>query len=207
MLSGIRIALEALQSIAAKNRPSDDGSNHLIFQGLKMSSNDSFISGEDDAVMVGRDDVSNYNEANILPESPATLERIRAWLRPTSYNLDSSEYRKHLASHLPGTDDWLTSSTTYSQWRDSVVHGMLWIKGVPGSGKSVFAAMLVDHLSRAVERVSVLYFFFRQIIDANHAHVALLRDWLDQVLTYNPPLQRQLKEYVENGRSLESLSP
>jgi hypothetical protein len=156
--------------------------------------------------MIDRDDVSNYNEANILPESPATLQRIRAWLRPTAYNLESSEYRKHLASHLPGTGNWLTSSTTYRQWRDSVVHSMLWIKGVPGSGKSIFAAMLADQLSRAGEGVPVLYFFFRQIIDANHAPVALLRDWLDQVLIYSPPLQRQLKEYIENGRSLESLS-
>ncbi len=170
-----------------------------------MSTSAASSSGEDDAVVIHRDDVSDYNEHNILPESPETLQRIRAWLQPTAYNLENSEYHKHLASHLAGTGNWLTSSTTYRQWIDSAVHGTLWIKGVPGSGKSVFAAMLADQLSREREGVHVLHFFFRQIIDTNHTQVALMRDWLHQVLIYSPPLQKQLKEYVESRRSLESI--
>lgn len=76
--------------------------------------------------------------------------------------------------------------------------------GIPGSGKSVFAATLINHLQQ--EDVPTLYFFFRQIIDANHSPVAALRDWLDQILTFSPPLQLILKEYVDSRRSLESLS-
>jgi ankyrin repeat protein len=44
--------------------------------------------------------------------------------------------------------------------------------------------------------VPVLYFFFRQIIDANYTPRAALQDWLAQVLDYSPPLQLQLKEYL-----------
>lgn len=72
------------------------------------------------------------------------------------------------------------------------------------SGKSVFAATLADQL--ASPGVPVLHFFFRQIIEANHRPINLLRDWLSQILEYSPPLQTILKEHIEHGRSLGSFS-
>ena len=75
--------------------------------------------------------------------------------------------------------------------------------GIPGSGKSVIASTLIHHLAR--EGVPVLYFYFRQTIDANHSPVSLLRDWLVQILSFIPLLQVQLKKYMDGRRSLESL--
>lgn len=162
------------------------------------------VSDDEDLVLIDNDQISNYNADNILPVSPDTLAKLRAWLDPTKYNLDSGEYRKHLASRMAGTGTWLPSLKNYQQWHNSSEDGLLWIKGIPGSGKSVLAASLVQKL--AAEGVPVLFFFFRQIIDANHRPVNLLRDWLDQVLVYSPPLQIILKGYVESGRSLETVS-
>lgn len=159
-----------------------------------------------DAVIIDRDDISNYNPEQILPEDPKTIQKIRAWLQPTSYDIGGGEYRKHLASHVAGTGAWLTSSAIYQQWLQSDEHGLLWIKGIPGSGKSVMAANLIHEIAQANPGCPVLYFFFRQIIDANHEPEALLRDWMDQVLEYSPPLQKQLKAYVEDHRSLDSIS-
>ncbi|KAF7551279.1 hypothetical protein G7Z17_g5140 [Cylindrodendrum hubeiense] len=159
---------------------------------------------DEDLVVIGQDDVSNYNDDGILPESLETIDKIRDWLKPTEYNTDSSEYHKHLASHLAGTGTWLPSLQKYQQWHDSPDHGLLWIKGIPGSGKSVFAATLAQML--AGEGVPVLFFFFRQIIDANHQPVNLMRDWLDQILVYSPPLQAILNQYVETHRSLDTVS-
>jgi hypothetical protein len=164
------------------------------------------IDGEEDAVVIDRDDVSNYNPEQILPESPKEIKKIRKWLQATDYAHQSGEFRKHLASYMPGTASWLTSSDTYRSWTDGQDYGMLWIKGIPGSGKSVVAAHLVDLLIRSNPGTPVLYFFFRQIIHANHEPVALLRDWLDQILEYSPPLQKHLKELVEDCRSLSSLA-
>ncbi|KAM0417054.1 hypothetical protein ACHAPT_012960 [Fusarium lateritium] len=170
-----------------------------------MSLHDAPSSSDDnDVVVLGRDDVSNYNPDNILPESSETIAEIRKWLRPTEYNLDGSEYLKHLASHLANTGEWLPRLDGYKTWHDSPDHGLLWIRGVPGSGKSVIAATLAHRLSQ--EDVPVLFFFFRQIIDANHRPINLLRDWLDQILLYSPPLQSTLKEYIDTDRSVDSVS-
>lgn len=163
-------------------------------------------SSDDGAVVIDRDDISNYNPEHILPESPEEISKIRKWLQATDYAHESGEFRKHLASHMVGTGSWLTSTDVYCTWVDSADHGTLWIKGIPGSGKSVVAAHLIDTLQLEHPGVPVLYFFFRQIIDANHEPAALLRDWLDQVLEYSPPLQKRLKELLEARRSLTSLS-
>jgi hypothetical protein len=159
---------------------------------------------DQDAVIVGRDDVSDFNEENILPQPPDILAKIRARLQPTEYDNEWGEFRKHLASHLPGTGNWLFSSDVYQQWHSNQDKGLLWIRGIPGSGKSVFAASIVHRLRQ--EKCPMLYFFFRQIIDANHSPTAALRDWLAQLLPFSPPLQAALKEYVDKNRHVDSLS-
>ncbi|KAI9150126.1 Solute carrier family 40 member 1 [Paramyrothecium foliicola] len=140
------------------------------------------ISECDEAVVVNYQDVSDFNEQNILPQSDATQQIIRDWLKPTSYDAENGEYAKHRASHLRGTGEWLFNSKAFHDWHDGDEQGLLWIKGIPGSGKSVVAASLIETLSK--EDAPVLFFFFRQIIDANHKPIALLRDWLAQILPF-----------------------
>lgn len=52
----------------------------------------------------------------------------------------------------------------------------------------------------------MLYFFFRQIIDANHSPLRAVRDLIAQVLGFSPPLQSTLKKHLEKGRTVDSLS-
>lgn len=68
------------------------------------------------------------------------------------------------------------------------------------------AAKIIADLRASETNAPVLYFFFRQIIDANHEPSALLRDWMDQLLEHSVVLQRQLYSYVDDCRSLESVS-
>ncbi|KAJ3477766.1 hypothetical protein NLG97_g8750 [Lecanicillium saksenae] len=140
------------------------------------------------------------------PLSPDKLSKVRQWLEPTAYDISGGEYRRHASSHLSGTGGWLTGSAEYQQWLTSQEHGLLWIKGIPGSGKSVMAAKIIAELKESDPKVPVLYFFFRQIIDANHEPSALLRDWMDQLLQHSPVLQRELYGYVHDQHTLESVS-
>ncbi len=52
----------------------------------------------------------------------------------------------------------------------------------------------------------MLSFFFRQIIATNRTPQALIRDWLAQLLRFSPPLQKKLKELLDQRRSLETLA-
>jgi ankyrin repeat protein len=165
----------------------------------------SLSDSDSDAVLVGPNDVRDFNEDNILPLPADKLKNIRDWLQPTPYDLERSEFSRHLTSYLQGTGQWLVSTRTYKQWHQGDENGLLWIKGIPGSGKSVMAASIIQRLHQ--EKVPVLYFFFRQIIDANHQPVAALRDWLCQILSFSPPLQVRLRdEYLEKERHIDSVA-
>lgn len=142
----------------------------------------------------------NRHEANLSPED---LAKIQKWLQPTNHTAVSSEFRRHLGSQAPGTSNWICDTLKFKQWQTSENHGSLWIKGVPGAGKSVLAASMVDHLKRDGEN-PVLYFFFRYIIAANRTSRSLVRDWLAQLLPYSSRLQALLQPLSSN--ELENVS-
>lgn len=137
-------------------------------------------------------EVIDSREASLGPDA---LERLQAWLQPTDYLAESSEFRRHLASQAPGTGLWMCDTHRFLQWHDSADHGSLWIKGVPGAGKSVIAASMIEHL-RSAEDVPVLFFFFRYIIAANRRPRSLMRDWLAQLLPHSTRLQAALQSVL-----------
>lgn len=71
--------------------------------------------------------------------------------------------------------------------------------GIPGSGKSVFAANLVNRLR--LEDCPVLYFFFRHTIDSNHRPEAAFRDFLAQLIGQSPQLQLECASLVGSQNS------
>lgn len=156
---------------------------------------------DDDFEIVDSVQLAKY----IVAEKKPDLSKIRAWLRPTEYGASSSEYHRHLSSQASGTGEWIRETPSFSQWHSSDRHGSIWVKAVPGAGKSVIAASMVDSFARN-ESVPVLYFFFRQVIEANRTGRALLQDWLAQLLSFSHVLQVALWELVEEQKELESLS-
>ncbi|KAK6953252.1 hypothetical protein Daesc_005553 [Daldinia eschscholtzii] len=135
--------------------------------------------------------------------SPEEIEKIRNWLNPTDYLAESGEFRRNLSCQAPGTGLWITQTHEYRKWHDSSEHGSLWVKGVPGAGKSVMAATVIQRL-RTSENCPVLFFFFRNIVAANFSPRSLIRDWLAQLLPYSPKLQVSLRQRLQT--SLEETS-
>ncbi|KAK0631066.1 hypothetical protein B0T17DRAFT_616636 [Bombardia bombarda] len=85
---------------------------------------DSVDDDDDDAVVIGRDDVCDYNEDNILPQSEQTLKQIRAWLNPTEYDHDGSEYQKHLSSHLAAMQVNQRPQAALRDWLAQILRGV-----------------------------------------------------------------------------------
>ncbi|KAF8851736.1 hypothetical protein BDZ45DRAFT_765904, partial [Acephala macrosclerotiorum] len=158
-----------------------------------------------DFVVLDNEDIDDYNEDGILPQSPEVLAGIQKWLQHTDYLADSSEYNKHLSSHVPGTGLWIQKTEAYRLWHDSPDHGSLWTKAIAGAGKSVFAAMIAAKLAKD-EKVPVVSFFFRQIIATNHDPQSLVRDWISMILKHSPPLQARMKKYMDDRRTLDNIT-
>jgi DNA replication protein DnaC len=89
----------------------------------------------------------------------AELTKVQEWLQTTDYEAQSSEFHRNLSSQAPGTGLWICETSKYQQWQDSTEHTSLWIKGVPGAGKSIIAASMIQNLQKA-GGTPALYFFF-----------------------------------------------
>lgn len=167
----------------------------------------------DDFTLVERDMVP---AASTAPEAEVEKRRkqLRNWLQPTDYLSPGNEYMKHLKSYVPGTGKWVEESPIFRSWRgddmtgdpgadtDSGYHRIapttgfgascLHIRGVAGSGKSVFSASTIHQLQ--ANGSIVLFFFFRQIVERNHAAKYLVRDFAAQLLPHSEVLRRELSE-------------
>ncbi|KAJ8067271.1 hypothetical protein OCU04_004632 [Sclerotinia nivalis] len=140
----------------------------------------------------------------MLADEEPDLAAIKAWLNPTDYLASSSEFSRHLSSKSPETGEWIRKTSQFGQWHSSVNHGSIWIKAVPGAGKSVLAASMAQSLSMH-ESVPVLFFFFRQIIETNRTSRGLLQDWMCQLLPFSEVLQLILLSYVKSKQSQGSV--
>jgi ankyrin repeat protein len=139
------------------------------------------------------------------------IAELLKWLQPTDFLSPGNEFMKHLHSYVPGTGRWVHESAPFRAWTglgndaDPCLH----VRGVAGSGKSVFAANAVRQLQES-GRV-VLFFFFRQIVDKNHTARYLVRDFAAQLLPHCPALVAALtalsQEHAVRGNELGLVWP
>jgi len=156
------------------------------------------------------------------------IDRIVQWLQPTDFLSPGNEFMKHLHSYVPGTARWAHESGPFRAWMGLLddddegheaaasgkgrhTHCCLHMRGVAGSGKSVFAASTVRQLQESGPGNVVLFFFFRQIVDKNHTARYLVRDFAAQLLPHSPALLAALttlsQEDAVRGNELSLVWP
>ncbi|CAG8192289.1 unnamed protein product [Penicillium salamii] len=136
-------------------------------------------------------------------ESLAKIKRLKKWLSPTDSDSPTSEFRRHLHSHVKDTGEWIFETEQYSEWSMTDSTGNLWIRGIPGCGKSVVAANLVGRLQDLGD-APVLFYFFREIIETN-GPVELVRDFCEKLLDSSPDLQSSLEKLRAEFSAVESV--
>lgn len=147
-------------------------------------------------------DFIDHDDTSLGPE---VVDKIQRWLQPTDYLAESGEFRHHLSSQAPGTGLWIYETDEYRKWHDSLNHSSLWIKGVPGAGKSVTASSIIRHLQVTEPDCPGLFFFFRNIVTTNSSPRALIQDWLAQLVPHSLKLQFVLHLRVDT--SVVDISP
>ncbi|KAH6698408.1 hypothetical protein BKA61DRAFT_682441 [Leptodontidium sp. MPI-SDFR-AT-0119] len=110
------------------------------------------------------DDSSRYSELNrILLECEAPLKRLSNQLQGIQDNLTDTKrrtildwmsdttklpYLKHHKENkrqiLKGTGEWLLNDEMYKKWKDDSASSLLWLHGIPGSGKSKLTSLVIE---------------------------------------------------------------
>ncbi|KUJ19467.1 uncharacterized protein LY89DRAFT_491450 [Mollisia scopiformis] len=85
------------------------------------------------------------DQLTVLTKDLASTKKreLLDWISKIPYSEHHESVRK---GRLKGSGIWLFEQTQYEEWRKSTSSSLLWIHGIPGSGKSNLASLVIDTL-------------------------------------------------------------
>ena len=136
--------------------------------------------------------------AAFVPEtsSPLSESHRRALTDSLWHHTIDTRYATIKSAHAR-TCEWLLKKTEYQDWLDinktQNHHGVLWIKGKPGSGKSTLVKFAVANARKTRAETAVISFFFNaRGEDLEKSTLGMYRSLLYQILNTFPYLQTVL---------------
>ncbi|KAL2815045.1 ankyrin repeat-containing domain protein [Aspergillus cavernicola] len=167
---------------------------------------------------------SRHGEADNTTFDPSQWEveskEILQWLSTVQYRLHHRTVSRLL---LEGTGQWLFEKPQYREWYSSETSSILWLHGIPGSGKTCLTSIAIEKSlaasSTANNALSIAYFYFSrnkaeaQRSDPTEALSAILKQLLcsrSQRWQHDSPTTRQYRlrkrEAEIDGSEIERLS-
>jgi hypothetical protein len=92
--------------------------------------------------------IQNGIETMRIDQDHAQLDSLKAWLSPTDFLAQQSDiiHRRH-----KGTGQWFLDTPEFSKWLLPTNTGeTLFCTGIPGAGKTMIAAIVIDHLTTEI---------------------------------------------------------
>jgi len=123
--------------------------------------------------------------------------RMKAWLKPTDASI---KYVNAANLRHPDTGRWLLRSDRYL-WFKSTLSARLWLRGIPGSGKTVLASTVIEDLKQANTTTpgsAVIYFFFSFSDESAQKLDNLLRSLVFQLAASNSSAKVHLMELYKS---------
>jgi hypothetical protein len=101
-------------------------------------------------------------QVSAIGDNLRTEERLRIfdWLSSVPY---MSHHRSKVKVLLPGSGKWLLRKPEFLEWMNSSTSSVLWLHGIPGSGKSMLVAHVIEyiqgHSSSETDPAPLAYFY------------------------------------------------
>ena len=104
---------------------------------------------------------------------------------------------------MPGSCEWFTSKKEFEEWCTpcSSTPSVLWLRGNPGSGKSVLSSYVVRCLQK--QPLDCSYFFFKQGLDGKSSVSDCLRSLAYQMALCNVEVRKNLLAFEADGKTFE----
>ncbi|KAL4905787.1 hypothetical protein BDW74DRAFT_12781 [Aspergillus multicolor] len=121
-------------------------------------------------------------------------EKILKWLSDLDFRAKQTDY---IRRRQPGTSEWLSQTAEFRHWVNTPGE-MLFCHGIPGAGKTITAAVVVDHLAMQFGSdksigIAYIYFDFREIHEIEELFINLLMQLASQSLDL-PEVVKDLHE-------------
>jgi hypothetical protein len=125
-------------------------------------------------------------------------------LRTTDPRNDKKRIEDTKGGLLRDSYHWILDNVDFQQWRDDEQSQLLWIKGSPGTGKTMLLCGIINELEKSTAETGLLSYFFCQATDSrmNNA-TAVLRGLIYLLLVQQPLLISHVqKKYDHAGKAL-----
>lgn len=147
------------------------------------------------------------HQIRVLSDNLKEEERLKIfeWLSTVEYR---SHHRSKAKTLLPGSGQWLLEKREFGEWMNRSTSSILWLHGIPGSGKSMLIAHVIEFLqNRSIDEGGLAYFYCaRSANEPERADpVELLRCLVEQMscLSEDEPIQTPVVKAYK-GRKKEA---
>lgn len=132
-------------------------------------------------------------------------EKFKSTLRWLSSLIMEDKHEDNLSLSLPGSGSWFLEHPEFQQWVNAKDRTTLWCPGDPGSGKTIMAATIIEHITKSFtddDDDSIVIFTFCDYKDSVIQTALELLANLSKQLCANrqeaPPELAQLASSLEN---------
>ncbi|KAJ5563904.1 hypothetical protein N7513_000146 [Penicillium frequentans] len=130
---------------------------------------------------------------------------VSQWLKSPHTDVDQYNFTK-VRLDYPDSGKWLLSNQSFQEWFDPSfpkVPPLLWISGIPGSGKTILASSIVEQVQKLPTKPTVLFFYCKHDDPEHDNFLSLARGILAQILHQDKDLLTYF--YEERTKSKEAV--
>ena len=154
------------------------------------------------------------NQLSTIEDNLRSEDRMKVfkWLTTIEYQ---SHHKSRYKTLLPGSGQWLLDKPEFIEWQAASTSSILWLHGIPGSGKSMLLAHVIEHMKAqgsAVHPAPIAFFYCARIANeperADPTH--LMRSILEQMscVDEDTPIREPIvKEYKVRKKEAKGKLP
>lgn len=135
------------------------------------------------------------------PDPKFQQSELAAWLKSSYWDVDA-QFLNNCELRAPGTLQWVLEAEEFRRWRLTDSES-LWLNGLPGVGKSIITAYLIQVLKAQHPDAVVLYFFCKAGDSTLDNVDRLIRTLAMQLALAAPEAREKLQALKEEGFQTE----
>lgn len=116
------------------------------------------------------------------------------------------QHRDFIGMHQHGTGEWFLSDPKYQEWISSS-DGTLFCPGVPGAGKTMMAALVIEQLHRNLrsDQQPVVFIYYNYKSQGEQTLLHTLSTFLRQIISALPGIPAPVEDLYRHAPSTEEV--
>jgi hypothetical protein len=124
-------------------------------------------------------------------------DKIDRWLQAPDISIN---YHKALGQRHKGTGYWFLENKIFTEWKTRP-NAFVWLHGIPGCGKTILSATIIEHLERTIlPSQSLLYFYFDFSDTSKQSLDSMIRSLISQLYNKSDITRTLVDSLYGDGR-------